>query len=290
MIRLPGALVALLILPALARADAFDHYTNPILAKAIRSKTVEPIKQVTPALMIQHSRALPQTTAAFVVVKTNGDRLAKLLLMPAGQKTEGGAVPIVLVERYVTFREGDERTVQASGQNVRLFDGFHLDLDVGQVVPAKLGGDLRVVVKGGEAVLEPVGKAEMYLVTKHLPEANAQRIARPTVGEKFEPRFFNGVYHLHDDGRRSGKLHLKVADNGDVDGYYYSDKDGQKYEVAGKVGNPSHAIQFVITFPRTIQHFRGLMFTGNGEAITGASRLQERETGFYAVRLGDAKK
>jgi hypothetical protein len=31
------------------------------------------------------------------------------------------------------------------------------------------------------------------------------------------------------------------------------------------------------------------MFTGDGRAITGSSRLQDRETGFYAVRIEDAK-
>jgi hypothetical protein len=41
----------------------------------------------------------------------------------------------------------------------------------------------------------------------------------------------------------------------------------------------------MITFPRTLQQFSGCMFTGDARAITGFSRLQERETGFYAVRM-----
>ena len=108
------------------------------------------------------------------------------------------------------------------------------------------------------------------------------------VGDKFELRYFNGVYRLFDDGRRTGKLHLTVAENGDISGFFYSDKDGQKYEVGGKVSNnPQHLANFFITYPRTIQTFNGYLFTGDGSAITGTSRLQNHETGFYALRIED---
>lgn len=281
-------LAALLAAPVAVRADAFDNYTNPILAKVPGSKLAEPVKKLTPALMVSHSRALPGATAALVVVKTNDGRLAKLLVRPAAHKlADGGTTPIVYIERLVTFREGDERTIQASAHDVRLFDGFNFSLDIGQVVPAKLGGDVRCVVVGDEAWLEPVGKAEMFIVTKHLPEANPKKGAKLVVGEKFEPAYFNGKYKLYDDGRRSGTLHLKVLDNGDVDGYYFSDKDGSKYDVAGNIGNPKHLVEFTVTFPRAVQTFRGMLFTGDGRVITGTSRLQDRETGFYAVRIED---
>jgi hypothetical protein len=279
-------LAALVAAPSVARADAFDNYTNPILAKVPGSKLAEPVKQLTEELMVVNSRALPGVTAAFIVVKTNEGRLAKLLVRPAAHKLAGGeTIPIVYIERLVTYREGEERTIQASAQDVRLFGGFNLSLDIGQVVPAKLGGDLRYVVEGDKAWLEPVGKAELFLVTKHLPEANAKKGGKLVVGEKFEPSYFNGTYKLYDDGRRSGTLKIKVADNGDVDGYYYSDKDGSKYEVAGSIGNPKHQVEFTVTFPRAVQSFRGMLFTGDARAITGTSRLQERETGFYAVRV-----
>jgi len=78
---------------------------------------------------------------------------------------------------------------------------------------------------------------------------------------------------------------LKVDEEGDVSGYYYSDKDGKKYAVEGQVGKPAHRIRFRITFPQAVQDFQGWMFTGDGRALTGTSRLQERETGFYALRV-----
>ena len=64
-------LACLVALPAVARADTFDDYINPILAKAVTSKVAERVKQLTPADLAQHSRAIPGLTAPLVVVKTN---------------------------------------------------------------------------------------------------------------------------------------------------------------------------------------------------------------------------
>jgi len=288
MLRLSAAVVTLVLAsPHLARADSFDNYTNDILLKVPKSKSAQKIQKLTTEMMVQNSRVLPGVPGTFLVVVNHEGRMSKLMAQPARQKiSEDSSLPIFLIERFVTFRDGEERTIHAQNKMVRLFPDFHFDLDMGQIVPAKLGGDLRFVARGEESYLEPVGKAEIYLVTEHLPEANSKKLSRPEVGAKFEPRFFEGVYKLYDDGRRSGTLHLnKVADNGDVLGVYYSDKDGRKYEVAGKVGNPAYGIQFRVTLPRTVQFFQGLMFTGDGRAIAGSSRLQERETGFYAVRV-----
>lgn len=267
-------------------ADSFDHYFNEHLIKLTTAPQAIKVKELTPVMIVEHSRALPGLTAAFVVVKTNEDRMCKLLLQAARQKIhKDESVPILLIERYITYREGEERTIHAQGQNVRLFDGFRFNLDIGQVVPANVTADLRFVVSGDRVYLEPQGKAEIFLVTKHLAEATPKKPARPEIGAAFEPRYFNGVYKIYDDGRRSGTLHLNVTPDGSVTGSYYSDRDGQKYEVEGKVGNPNHSIQFRVTLPRTIQYFQGWMFTGDGRAITGTSKLQERETGFYAVRV-----
>src|SRR5215471_6669716 len=144
MIRCLAALFALGILAVGVRADSFDNYTNVILARVPAAKGTQAIKRLTPDIMVEHARALPGMTAAFVVVKTNEGRLAKLLLQPAKQKISADeSTPILLIERYVTFREGEEKTVHAKAENVRLFDGFRFNLDIGQVVPEKAGGDIR---------------------------------------------------------------------------------------------------------------------------------------------------
>lgn len=278
-------LVIALFLPAAVLADAFDNYTNPIISQAPKSKLAEHVKELTPEGMVEHSRALPGITATFVVVKTNEGRWAKLLLQPARQKISATeSIPILLIERFVTFKEGEEKAVQVKGQNIRLFDGFRFSLDLGQVVPESLGGDIRFIVDKDRVVAEPINKAEMYLVTKHFPEATVKKSAKLVVGATFEPRYFNGTYKLYDDGRRSGTLKLVVGETGVVSGSLYSDKDGSKYDVGGNIGTPNHSINFVVTFPRTVQTFQGFMFTGDGRVITGSAKMQDRETGFYAER------
>jgi hypothetical protein len=271
--------------PQGVRADAFDNYINLVLNKVPQAAGVKELKQLTPGLIVDHGQVLPNTTGALVVVKTNEGRWSKLLVQVARQKTESASVSILLIERFVTYREGEERAIQTEGKNVRLFDGFQFNLDIGQVVPASVGGDLRFSVAKGKLLTEPLGKARLYLLTKPLPEAAPKKSDKVEIGKTFEARFFTGTYKLYDDGRRTGTLQLKVGEKNEVAGAYYSGLDGNKYEVAGKVGPAPHAITFTIIFPRSRQTFKGFMFTGDGKAIAGYSQLQERETGFYALRV-----
>jgi hypothetical protein len=284
-----GLLTVLLLVPVLARADAFDRYINTILEKVPEADGVLALKQLTAAQILEHSQVLPDATACFVVVQTNEGRLCKALLQSARQKMSDEAktvVPIVLVEKFVTYRPGTEQAVQVQGGNLYLFDGFHVSLDLGQVVPPQFGGDLRFVAKDGQVYLEPLGNAKLFLLTKPLEAAAAKKGEKFTIGEAFEPRYFAGKFKLHDDGRRSGTLTLEVDAEQNVTGTYVSDRDGQKYMVYGKVNaNPKHSIQFLIKFPKTEQVFRGWMYTGNGLSITGWSKMQEREAGFHAVRI-----
>ena len=278
----------LFVLPALAQADAFDNYTNPILAKVPGAAGVQEIKQLTPDVIAENDRVLPGTAAAFLVVKTNDGRWSKLLVQSARHKVDDKrSLPILLVDRFVTYKEGDERAVAASAKNVYLYPGFRLNLDIGQIVPEEAGGDLRLVVSGDKVHVEPLGKAKLYLLTKPLADAAPKKTEKLVVGDAFEPRYYNGKFKLYDDGRRSGTLTLKIEDGNELTGAYYSDKDGAKYEVKGRVGMPLHAFEFTIKFPRSEQTFRGWMFTGDARALVGASKLVDRESGFYAVRVED---
>jgi hypothetical protein len=269
-----------------ARADAFDHYTNPVLDKLVEGKNVKEVKRLTAAMIVDNDAVLPRTTSAFLVVRTNGDRYAKLLVQAGKQRVgKDKALPVLIVNRFVTYKEGEEQAVQASGKEMSLYDGFRLSLDLGQVVPAEVGGDLRFVVKDGKTYTEPLGKAKLYVVTKHDPKVVPKKAGKFVMGEKFEAKHFNGTYKLHDDGRRAGKLVLKVGeDSKEVTGWYYSAKDGSKYEVKGKVGVPAHSIELTVKFPRTEQVFKGMLFTGDGKAMAGTSKMVEREAAWYATR------
>ena len=247
---------------------------------------MQEIKQLTPSQIADHDRVLRGINAAFIVVKTNDNRYCKLLVQAAKHKVDDKrSLPVLLVERFVTYQDGQERAIQASSKNIYLFAGFRLNLDVGQIVPEAAGGDLRFVVDGDKAYLEALGEAKLYLVTKPLPEAAPKKGEKVIVGEKFDPKYFNGIFELRDDGRRSGKLTLKVNEEGGVTGTYVSDKDGSTYDVRGHIGVPQHSVEFTVRFPRIEQTFKGWLFTADAKAITGSSRLGEREAGFYAIRI-----
>jgi len=277
----------LLGLPAPGQADPFDLYTNPVLIKMIDTDHVKEVKQVTPELIADNDGALKGIPAAFLVVRTGEGRYAKLLVQAARQKLneEGSFLSTLRVDRYVTYRGGEELAVQATGQALTLFPGYRLSLDLGQVVPEEVGGDLRFVVTGNRIALQPLGKAKLYVVVKPLADLAPKKTGKPIVGEKFDKAYYNGTYKLHDDGQRSGKVTLKVEADGSLSGFYYSDKDGSKYELRGRVGVPPHTVQFTVKFPRSEQLFSGWLFTGDAGAIAGSSRLGDRETGFYAVRV-----
>ena len=74
---LAGITVAALVLlaaPAAARGDAFDRYTNDVLAKVPGAPGVKQIKQLTPAMLAEHGNVLPGIEGTFLVVKTNQGR------------------------------------------------------------------------------------------------------------------------------------------------------------------------------------------------------------------------
>ncbi len=274
--------------PASARADVFDRYTNPILAKATEADGVKEIAKLTPDLIDKHSKLVPNLPAALVVVRTQTGMNGKLLVQVARQRTSDGSVPMMLVNRYVSYKPSEERALQASGQNVHLYQGFLLNLEIGQVAPSEVGGDVRFVADKDHGYLEPVGKAKMYLVTKPIPGTEPKKTDKPIVGDTFEARYFNGTYRLQDDGRRSAKITLKVDDDGEVTGDYVSEQTGRKYEITGKVSaTPKHHLQFTVKFPQAQQSFQGWMFTKDGRAICGTTKLQEHEFGFFALRLDE---
>lgn len=283
---MPGRLaVAMLLVATSARADVFDHYLNPVLSRLPDGKNAREVTQLTSTMILEHDRVLPGTPSALLVVRTNGGRWAKLLVQSGKQRVaEDKALPILSLERFVTYKEGTEQTILTKGANQSLYAGFRFSLDLGQVVPEDVGGDLRFVVVGDKVYTEPIGKAKIYLVTKHDPALEPKKPGKFVPGSKFEASHFNGTFRLHDDGRRSGKLVLQVDEDRTVTGAYYSDKDGAKYEVHGKVGLPLHTIEFTIKLPRTQQTFKGMLFTGDGKAMAGTSRMIDREAAFYATR------
>lgn len=269
-----------------ATADQFDHYTNPILAKAIADGAAKEAKELTSEQITELAGALPDSSSAFLVVATNDKRLAKLLVQPARQKLGEMQSPLYLVDKFTTFRGSSERAIQATASSLHLYPGSRLNLEIGQIVPDPLNADIAVVAdEKGSLVLKPLRNAKLYSIARPIAGVVPKKAEKFVPGEVFETRFFAGKYKLHDDGRRAGVLRIHVNESGEISGTFTSDKDGREYDVQGKAGTPKHAVSFSIKFPATTQTFSGFIFTGDGRAIAGTTKMLDREAGFYAERV-----
>lgn len=276
----------LLIIPDCLHADNYDRYINPILAKAAESVDATAISKLEPVQVAKHNDLFQETGGVLLIIRTNQGNNAKVLAQFAKQRTEKGMVPMVLLERATSYKPGQDRAIQAQVATVHLYDGFQFNFDLGQVVPAQLGGDVRYVDTPEGGYLEAVGKAKLFIVTKHLPGTEAKKPAGRTVlGEAFDPAFIAGTYKLIDDGRRNALLELTLDKEGNVTGHYTSEQTGRQYEVNGKITpTMKHQFTFTVKFPNTSQEFTGYVFTKDASAICGITKLQGQEFGFYAVR------
>jgi hypothetical protein len=281
-----GLLLLLVAAPA-ARADLFDDMTNKDIMRIMSTDAAKPMAEVTANQLSTAHGLVPQSNAAILLMRTKDGRFAKLQVLSGLQNVGGIKHPVLFIEKYVTYKEGEERATVAKGGAINLYAGLQFNADLGQVATPVIGGDLEMTPAEvlSKMTVRPVSPAKLYLLTKK-PIMAAMPAATTAFSEPFEPRYFNGTYKLYDDGRRSGNLTLSVDEStGEVTGTFYSDKDGQKYDVKGKVGAVRHQISFVIKYPQSAGEYSGHMFTGDGKAIAGTSKLRDRDTAFYAVRV-----
>src|SRR5262245_11629370 len=103
------AVLLLFISAAFTRAEQFDYYTQPVLAKAISDGTLKDVKELTSDQIAEYTSALPDSASAFLVVATSDKRFAKLLVQPARQKIGDKQAPLLLVDKYVTFKGTSDR-------------------------------------------------------------------------------------------------------------------------------------------------------------------------------------
>ena len=97
-------ILCLLFVANAARAEPFDLYLNKDLARLAEGKRVKEVQKLTPTMIVENDRVLTKTSSAFLVVRTNGGRFAKLLVQAAKQKIDAdNAAPILSIERYVTY-------------------------------------------------------------------------------------------------------------------------------------------------------------------------------------------
>jgi len=196
-------------------------------------------------------------------------------------------VPVLILERFETVDAGDRKSFKARGKGVTLFEGFQFDLDSGQVVPDRAGGDIIFAALGAkEPRLSALGSSRLYTLLQPLPPSSTVA-GRPSSGRAILPGDFSGRFDLLADGQWSGSLDLAVDADGAVSGSFRSDKNGTAYPVTGKAGDSApQRIRFDIKFPRAQQSYEGLIWSEGKNVIAGTLSMLDHPYSFVAVREG----
>lgn len=274
---LAGIMLAAADSPAIA-ADAFDRHTTKWLQKGIRGQS--PLKRVSLQQAGKLKSIGPQVASPCIVVRTNDGNLAKVLLGWGFRRGGDKLVPVLLLERFVTYRAGRGDTTAAAGKDVMLFAGFHFNLDIGQVVPAGQGGDVQFTQKGE---LEPLGNAKIYgLSGSQLPAP--KNGAGPENRDGVSPRDFTGTWKVTVDGRWHGEMELELQDNGRLRGKYTSKESKSTYDVSGRIARLRHHVKLTIRLENAGESIDAFLFTRDKSVMAGSATLAGRDFGFYAVR------
>ena len=281
------ALASLCLLTAspIWAVDAFDRPTLRALQQA--AKDAEPLDSLSSGQAAELEVLGAGVTSPCIIVKTDQGNWAKVLLGWGLRKGEGKPVPVLMLERYVTYDSGRPGQTVAAGKDVMLFAGFGFNFDIGQVVPAKQGADVEFT---DERRLAPAGEAEVFGFDGKLLAAQApRRQVDPHDHQGVLPRDFSGLWKLNADGRWQGMLELIVDDDGNVDGQYLSNETQSTYPIAGKVENPDHRMILEIELVNSVQSFEAFLWTTDKSTMAGTTTMADRKFGFYAVRSDEAK-
>jgi hypothetical protein len=273
-----------------ARADQFEQLDGPMLARVLKGADATPRTKLTISDIAAMPALLRDTRSALVLAKTDLGNPVRLLIVPELRKPasgEGEPIPVVVLERLDTFDASEPSSRIASRRDVVIFEGFHVDLDTGQVVPEGQGGDVVFRVKGDQGPrLEPVGSVGLFTLAK-APTFDNSKAPQPTPGKTVVPGDFAGRYRLFANGQWSGTLDLKVEGRGGVVGQFRSDLHGTTYPVSGQVATDvAQKVFFAIKYPRARQEFEGFLWAEGKGAIAGVASLNERPVGFFAIREG----
>src|SRR5262245_4865284 len=137
--------------PAIAAADHWSDQNLEALRQAPMARGGKKVEAVSLAQLAALPKVIDGSpTAVFVVVKTSEGDWCKLLLRSGGLKVGSHVRSLLVIERLTTYAANPRRGIKADKRDIYLFDGFGIDLDLGQVVPTGSGEDL--VFRAGIAV------------------------------------------------------------------------------------------------------------------------------------------
>ena len=291
---------------ATARADHFDdHQLAALQSVETRSDATKAQKISLIELAGRPKTVQGAPQSVLFVVRTDERNWSKLLVRAGGIRRKGSPAPkpFLHIERLVTFSADPKRGVLADKRDVYLFDGFSIDLDLGQVVKKGDGDDLSFesAAIAGKAAAEKEMMAEEGQrlgplqgtttasagVEVFIPATPLVPAARPGNRSKTTGAItgadFVGKYRLDVDGRFTGVLQLR-SEGGRLAGTFASDQTGAVSQATGSLGVPAQQMTLTIAFPRTDLKLDGRLFTRSRTKIAGSATMEENVFGFVAER------
>ncbi|GAB4151556.1 MAG: hypothetical protein Tsb009_27000 [Planctomycetaceae bacterium] len=260
--------------------DVFELHTSRWLRKGIEKQ--KPLSQISLKEAGRLKSLSPDLSSHCLVIKTNDGNLTKALVAWGFRRGPEKLIPVLLIERYVTYRGENGNVSVATGKDVMLFAGFAFNFDIGQVVPEGQGGDVRFTEK---SVIEPIGKAQLFGINgSQLPAPKKGATGNPLDHDGVLPRDFAGIWNISVDGRWEGTMRLTVERNGRVTGTYTSKNSKSTYKVTGRVAALPHNLKLRIMLDNTTQTVDAFLYTESKSKMTGTATLAGRKFGFHATR------
>lgn len=281
----PGlfCLVLLGICGSVTAADVFERHGAQLVKKLVEEG--QAARQVTMNDAAKIRPLAPTIGSPCLVAKTDDGSYSKLLAGWGLKKGKGSEkpTPVLLIERYVTYRGDRLDLTSATGKDVMLFPGFGFNLDIGQVVPEGQGADI-LFTADGELVAADNAKL-VILNGSQLPPADKTGRKDPNDHEGVLAEDFTGTWKLNADGRWLGEVTLKVAENGKATGSFTSDESKNAYDITGQTGAAPHNLKLDVFLANTQLSMDAYLWTKDKSQMAGTVTMTGRKFGFVATRV-----
>ena len=274
---------AVISLAALGRvataADVFDRHTHSVLKAAVKSQSPRMSLGLDEAVRLKTLGS--SISSPCIMLQTNDGNLAVALVAWGFRRGADGPIPVVLIERYVTWRSDRPEATAAAGRDVMLFAGFSFNFDIGQIVPDGQGGDLTLSEK---ATLEPLDRAKLFALDGSVAPEPDEADSTPDDHEGVLPTDYAGTWNVNIDGRWRGEWELKLRGNGRVEGTYLSEETRSRYPLSGRIGQLPNRLRLAIELTNSAQQVDALIWTTDKSTMAGSVTIAGRRFGFCAIR------
>lgn len=261
--------------------DLFDRHSLAELKLATKDSSA--LTELSSAMAAKWQPLSAKIGSPCLIVQTNEGHWTKALLAWGQRKVKGREqpLPVLVLERFVTYRGDREGLTTASGKEVMLFAGHSFSFDIGQVVPSGSGADIEFTEAG---LVKPIGNARLFgLNGSQLPAVDAAK-PNPNDHEGVLPRDFTGTWKVSIDGRWTGVWEIHVDEQRTVLGKFVSDDTKSRYELYGKVSNVPHQAKLEIDLANSQVSVDAFLFTTDKATMGGTATMAGRKFAFVATR------